>query len=491
MLIYCIILFILFLLYFSGIKFPCKYSKTCKGQKNFLEVFYPSVAFWLSKTGFFKREAARKKIETYQMLYPGMDARKIYYLESLRRFSIIYSILSFISVLCIIFQLTDSVIKQDSIVIKRPAIGMAAEEQKVHVVLEQNKKSIEEELSVTVTSRNYSEQEKLQFQEEARNYVRKNVKGLNQSLNHVTRPLVLITDVPENPFSVNWYLDDLKLVNEDGSINNKELKDAVLTTIKACISYGEMEEYMEISLEIYPYEWSWSEKVKDSFLKSVQQMEQKDKEKEEIVLPKDMDGIQATYVGERKHTAKKLLLCTFLGCIGMWMYWEETVKRQKKKHDEACTLAYPSIVYKLTLLLGAGMTLKGAWQRIIKDYGKEKAKKPRETGYIYEEMIITWNEMESGVSELEAFSRFGKRMKLRPYLRFSSFISQNMKKGTKGILEQLEHEAREAQEERKQIARKLGEEAGTKMLFPMLIMLLIVLAIIMLPAFLSLSRGGI
>ena len=46
----------------------------------------------------------------------------------------------------------------------------------------------------------------------------------------------------------------------------------------------------------------------------------------------------------------------------------------------------------------------------------------------------------------------------------------------------LELEAEEAFEERKSMARKLGEEAGTKMLFPMILMLGAVMLILAFPA---------
>ena len=49
----------------------------------------------------------------------------------------------------------------------------------------------------------------------------------------------------------------------------------------------------------------------------------------------------------------------------------------------------------------------------------------------------------------------------------------------------LEEEAAEAFEERKADARKLGEEAGTKLLLPMGIMLIVVMIIVIVPAFLS------
>jgi hypothetical protein len=70
-------------------------------------------------------------------------------------------------------------------------------------------------------------------------------------------------------------------------------------------------------------------------------------------------------------------------------------------------------------------------------------------------------------------------------MKFGSLISQNLKKGNKGLSELLGKEAREAFEERKEIAKRLGEEAGTKLLAPMMIMLLIVFMIILIPAFLS------
>ena len=51
----------------------------------------------------------------------------------------------------------------------------------------------------------------------------------------------------------------------------------------------------------------------------------------------------------------------------------------------------------------------------------------------------------------------------------------------------LREECEQALEERKARARKAGEQAGTKMLFPMMMMFGIIIVIIMVPAFLSLQ----
>jgi hypothetical protein len=49
----------------------------------------------------------------------------------------------------------------------------------------------------------------------------------------------------------------------------------------------------------------------------------------------------------------------------------------------------------------------------------------------------------------------------------------------------LEQEERNAMNERINLAKKRGEEAGTKLLGPMILLLLIVMLMIMIPAFLS------
>lgn len=66
-------------------------------------------------------------------------------------------------------------------------------------------------------------------------------------------------------------------------------------------------------------------------------------------------------------------------------------------------------------------------------------------------------------------------------------MSQNLRKGTKGLTQLLKAEALQAFEDRKANARKRGEEAGTKLLLPMFLMLSVVLVIVIVPAFLSMQ----
>ena len=74
---------------------------------------------------------------------------------------------------------------------------------------------------------------------------------------------------------------------------------------------------------------------------------------------------------------------------------------------------------------------------------------------------------------------------VKRYVKLGALLSQNIKKGSRGLLAEMEQEVKEAFEDRKAMARKLGEEAGTKLLGPMAMMLAVVMIIVIVPAFLS------
>ena len=71
------------------------------------------------------------------------------------------------------------------------------------------------------------------------------------------------------------------------------------------------------------------------------------------------------------------------------------------------------------------------------------------------------------------------------YRKFCSLLSTNMKKGSLNLKILLEKEAEEAFTNYQLQIKKLGEEAGTKLLLPMIMMLGVVVVIIMIPAFMT------
>ena len=61
----------------------------------------------------------------------------------------------------------------------------------------------------------------------------------------------------------------------------------------------------------------------------------------------------------------------------------------------------------------------------------------------------------------------------------------HLKQGNSRLLAILSQEADSAQEDERNLARKAGEEAGTKLLLPMMLMLLVIMFLILAPAYMD------
>ena len=67
-------------------------------------------------------------------------------------------------------------------------------------------------------------------------------------------------------------------------------------------------------------------------------------------------------------------------------------------------------------------------------------------------------------------------------MKLSGLLEQNRKNGSRNLGDTLKIEMTEAFEQRKHQARRLGEEAGTKLLLPLFMMLTVVMIMIAVPA---------
>lgn len=130
------------------------------------------------------------------------------------------------------------------------------------------------------------------------------------------------------------------------------------------------------------------------------------------------------------------------------------------------------------------MTVRTAWERIALDY-QEVKEKGGEVRPAYEEMLQTYYQMRSGTPEGKAYEEFGRRCILQPYLKLAGLLEQNRKTGTKNLRHLLQIEMSDAFEQRKNLARRQGEEAATKLLIPLFLMLGVVMVIVVVPAFLT------
>ena len=202
-----------------------------------------------------------------------------------------------------------------------------------------------------------------------------------------------------------------------------------------------------------------------------------------VQLPGQVGDIRITYETEEARSYAPVLLA--LGALILMPFlWREQQKKKAEERKQQLFLDYPGIVNRFMLLLGAGLTVRKSVERLAAEYeaGRTEGEPVR---YAYEELCIMNQEMRDGLSEGQALEHFGKRCRIFPYLKFASVVSQNLKKGADGLMEILEKESMEALEEKKQRVLQMGEQAGTRLLLPMMLLLALVMGIIMVPAFMT------
>lgn len=160
--------------------------------------------------------------------------------------------------------------------------------------------------------------------------------------------------------------------------------------------------------------------------------------------------------------------------------------KKLKMRDEQLIMDYPEVINRMCLLTCAGSSMKGAWERIVNDYEVKRRNENIKMHYVYEEMKQALFELKNGVPEVSVYERFGQRIRLIPYMKLSTMLTHNLKKGNRYIVEQLGMSSLDAYVQRRENVKKMGEEASAKLLLPIMLQFILVLIIIMYPAIMSL-----
>lgn len=480
----CLLIFgVLFLL--TG-NYQKAYVKTLDKKEHSLKMLYPLCLFLLLETPI-KRilEKQEKEREILSHLHIGEDVEEMQILHWCRKSSTVFLVMVGCAVFTLImaFQGGGVASLKEGRYIERQKTGQGEKSVTINVSGEDRK---ETSVSVTVPEQSYTEEELALKMKEAKEYVKKHYLGENKRKEEITKDLNFVTSVPESAILVSWGSGDENIITEDGMVNSGRITEETMCTITVRLSYGDTSEEMSFDVVVLPAarinQGDWEREVEEA----LEEAGVSNQTEEVMELPETIRGEKVYYQeSEKKQNYGVFLLFGLFIGIGLWIAMGSDLKKKYLLRDKQMLLDYPELVNKFTLLLGAGMTVNSAWGKIASEYEKKMQDKFIEKRYAYEEWRVTWSEMSNGMTNMMALEHFGQRTKLIPYLKFSTLLSQNLRKGTKGLLQILEHEALDAFESRKQATKQLAEEAGTKLLAPMMIMLVLVMVIIMAPAMMS------
>lgn len=357
----------------------------------------------------------------------------------------------------------------------------------------------EETVTLQVEGKEYTQKEIDAYMEQIKEELPTLILGENEDIDHVTKPLNLFGSIDQNPVRVTWISGNYGLMDGKGKIRALEIaEEGELCMLTARLSCQGYEEEVRFYVRICPGEKTEDELLREELEQAIRRQEEADRTSWEITLPEEVAGNRVMWVRRTNDNSVVILALAAALAAGVYFAKDRDLHKKIRQRKGKLLLEYPEFVSRLVLLVGAGMTVRGAMYKMAETrqgrrteasqgkavHGKEAQGK---ASLIYDEVAYLCNELDSGISEAKAYYNLGRRCGEQRYIRLCMLLSQNLRKGTAELTALLRGESAEAFEERKRNARRIGEEAGTKLLLPMSMMLVIVMMIIMVPAFLSFS----
>lgn len=345
-----------------------------------------------------------------------------------------------------------------------------------------------ESIDVDISPRQYTKEALSEKYKELMDQLPAIICGENKNLKEIRTNLNLQREVTGyEGIRLTWYPEDPELIFYDGAIHNQGLNSPQETSLEVSLQAGDVRENYILQLTVLPEEITAEAEQKQKLLGAIHEADRLQQENDTLQLPAEISGSQVRYTVQRSKAPLLLLLLGPILAFLLSLRPEEEKRRLYKQRQQELAADYSELTAKLLVYLGAGLTLRNAWNQITGAYTAGLQNSGRKPRAAYEEMCRTGKELEQGIPESQAYLAFAHRCGLRCYIRLASLLEQNRKNGGMALRSLLELEMQEAFEERKHAAKRLGEEAGTKLMAPLFLSLIAILIIVMVPAMLSLN----
>lgn len=350
----------------------------------------------------------------------------------------------------------------------------------------------QEKLSLEVEEQKYSDEALAMMLEKLEAEIPAALLLENPSPDHVTRALSFPKTLPGYPFALSYRTDHPTILSAAGVVNEANLlklsdaEEGIVVKVIVTARYDSFSGELTFYVRVYPMDRTDEESFFDSLRAEIALKAEESKSEAYMMLPTTLGDTPVSYREADAHEGIFIFLLGLVMAFLLYKKEDEALKNRSRDRDRQMLSDYPMIVNKFALFYSIGMTTRGIFLKLCKDYeSKKEREKKKETRYVYEEMLKTRCRLEEGIGEISAYEDFAMRCKLPKYRQLVNLMEQAVIKGKGDIQRELSGELQSAFLERKNHARALSEEAGTKLLLPMFLMLFVVIIVIMIPAFLS------
>lgn len=161
--------------------------------------------------------------------------------------------------------------------------------------------------------------------------------------------------------------------------------------------------------------------------------------------------------------------------VGLFLV--KDLDKKVKQRKDSILIELPEFVNKVILLVNAGDTVQGAFKKCVDQNQHKIFESP-----LYFELNEAVNKMSANTSFQDALKDLNYRSGIQEVSVFTTTVMMNYRKGGTQLTDSLKELSVSLWEKRKTVTRIKGEEASSKLVFPIIFIFAAVLLVVIYPA---------
>ena len=211
-----------------------------------------------------------------------------------------------------------------------------------------------------------------------------------------------------------------------------------------------------IPITVLPQQLTEPERRMKGFLRLMENADKDASTAPDVKLPEEYEGRKLRFKYSEDRSYHFIWILGIVFAVLLVLRDKENSRTDLEKRYKQMQLDYSEIVSKLLLFVGAGMSVRMAWNAIAVDYEKDmKDREKAEVRYAYEELCRANTRLQTGAPEGLVYREYGRECHSKQYMKLASLLEQNRRSGLSNMKNLLQLEMVEAWEERK-TARSYG-----------------------------------
>lgn len=172
-----------------------------------------------------------------------------------------------------------------------------------------------------------------------------------------------------------------------------------------------------------------------------------------------------------------IFIIGFLVSGAVYYYYYTSAEKKMMKNSTIYLRDFPNAISTIALLVNSGMVLRDAWTQVA-----DSDDKP-----LHLQMQKVQEDMNNGISEIDALYAFSLRCATPEIKKFTSFIIQGLERSNKDLAAALRNQSAELWEIKRQTTLQQGQLASSKLLIPIFVMFVGILIMVMGPIMTNLA----